>query len=121
MISTAVQSTLETIIANTCMVMGDEEIQCPYCVHKEEIAPVYLKEGVVGYSVNCEVVIIETTPEEVEILAVAVLSAMLALSGTTVESTTIDSVTHEGDSPDFDTDSKLYLNILRFTIETSNR
>jgi hypothetical protein len=46
---------------------------------------------------------------------------LLKLEGTTIDSTVIDSVTWDGDIPDFDVESKLYVNVLKFTILTSNR
>jgi hypothetical protein len=121
MISTAIQSTIEEIIPNTFVAMGDEDIICPYCVHKEESEVQYLKSGIAGYSVICEVAIIDNTPEEVEALVQSVKDALLKLEGTTTDSTVIDSVTWDGDIPDFDVESKLYVNILKFTILTSNR
>jgi hypothetical protein len=121
MISTALQSTIEAIIPNTYLAMGDEGITVPYCVHKEAATPEYLKSGIVGYSYVCEVAIIDTLPEALETLVQSVKNAIIALEGTTVSSTKFDSVIWDGDEPDFDIDSKMYINILKFTIETSNR
>ena len=121
MISTALQNTIVAIIPNTFLSMGDEGIITPYCVHREVGAADYLKEGIVGYSYACEVVIIDDLPEAVEVLVQSVKNAIIALSGTTVSGTNIESVIWDGDEPDFDTENKMYLNILRFTIETNNR
>lgn len=121
MISAAIQSTLIAIIPNTFMAMGDEEIVTPYCVHKESSVSEYLKEGLSGYSYTCEVLIIDEFPEAVETLAMSVIPALEAQAGTTVNDTSIDAVTFDGDDPDFDIESKLYINVLKFTIETSNR
>jgi len=121
MISTALQATLVALIPNTFLAMGDEEILTPYCVHKETGTPEYLKSGIAGYSYSCEVLIIDDLPEKVETLVQSVQAAILALEGTTVNDTTFESVILEGDDPDFDIESKMYINILTFTIETSNR
>jgi hypothetical protein len=121
MISTAIQSTIEVIIPNTFMAMGDEEIITPYCVHKEIGSAEYLKTGISGYSYSCQIAIIDKTPEGVETLVQSVKDAIIALAGTTKESTKLDSVTWDSDEPDFDVESKLYINIITFTIETSNR
>jgi hypothetical protein len=121
MISTALQTTLAAIIPNTFLAMGDEAIITPYCVHKEVASPEYLKAGISGYSYACEILIIDDLPETVETLVQSVKSAVIALAGTTASSTTIASVIWEGDEPDYDIESKMYINILRFTIETSNR
>jgi len=121
MISAALQSTLVAIIPNTFLAMGDEEISAPYCVHKEIATPEYLKNGIAGYSYDCSIAIIDDLPEDVEALVQSVKNSVLALAGTTLSSTSFESVIWEGDEPDFDTESKLYVNILKFTIETSNR
>ena len=121
MISTALQITLAAIIPNTYLAMGDEEIPAPFCVHKEVVTPQYLKVGIVGYTYDCSIAIIDALPEDVEALVQSVKNAVIALAGTTVSGTIIESVIWEDDEPDFDTESKLYVNILKFTIETSNR
>ena len=121
MISAAIQSTLLGIIPNTFFAIGDEKIITPFCVHKESGTPINLKSGLVGYTYQCEVVIIDDLPEKVETLVMSVKAALEALAGTTVSTTIIDAVTFEGDDPDFDTEDKMYINILRFTFETSNR
>jgi hypothetical protein len=121
MISTAIQSTLAAIIPNTYFALGDEEIVTPYCVHKESGIPEYLKIGIVGYSYSCEIAIIDDTPEKVETLVQSVKNAILALDGTTVSSTSFKGITWEGDEPDYDSESKMYVNILSFTILTLNR
>lgn len=121
MISTALQSTIAAIIPNTYFAMGDEAIITPYCVHKESGVPEYLKVGIVGYNYNGEIVIIDDTPEKVETLVQSVKNAILALDGTTVSSTSFKGITWEGDDPDYDPESKMYINILRFTILTLNR
>lgn len=121
MISTAIQSVLVGIIPNTYLAMGDENIVVPYCVHKERGTPQYLKAGISGYSYECEIVIIDDLPEAIETLSVSIKTALEALVGTTSSNTKIESVVFEGDEPDYDTESKLYLTVMRFTIETSNR
>jgi hypothetical protein len=121
MISTAIQTTVANIITNTYMSMGDEGIITPYCVHKEVGTPEYLKAGITGYSYNCEIAIIDDTPDKVETLVQSVKNAIVALKGTTVSSTTFDSVIWESDEPDFDIDSNMYVNIITFTILTANR
>ena len=121
MISAAIQTELKKIITNTYLVMGDEGIVTPYCVHKEAGVPQYLKQGLIGYLYDCEVVVIDKTPGAVETLAMRIKTALEALAGTTTNSTKIDGVEFTGDAPDYDVESKLYINILSFTIETSNR
>jgi hypothetical protein len=121
MISTAIQSAIVGIIPNTYLAMGDEQILTPYCVHKETATPEYLKEGIIGYSYLCEIAIIEKNPEALETLIQSVKNAIIALAGTTASSTKFDSVIWDSDDPDFDMESKMYTNIIRFTIETSNR
>jgi hypothetical protein len=121
MISAAIQSTISAIIPNTFMAMGDEEILTPYCVHKETGTPEYVKAGISGYSYICEVAIIDDTPDKVEALVQSVKDAIIALAGSSKESTKFDSVIWDNDEPDFDIQDKMYTNIIRFTIETSNR
>lgn len=121
MISAAVQSTLVAIIPNTFLAMGDEDVATPYCTHKETGEPEYVKEGICGYSYDCQVIIVDDTPEKVETLVQSVKNAMLALTGTTVSSTYIELVVWEGEDPDFDMEDKMYYNILSFTIKTLNR
>jgi hypothetical protein len=121
MISTAIQNTIVALIPNTYFVMGDESILTPYCVHRELATPEYLKEGIAGYSYDCEVVIIDDTADKVEDLVQSVKNAIIALAGTTVSSTKFDSVMWEGEDPAFDEQDKMYVNTLKFTIETSNR
>jgi hypothetical protein len=121
MISQAIQKAIQAVIPNTYFAMGDEEILTPYCVHKEAGTPQLCKEGLLGYSFSCEVVIIDDLPEKVETLARSVISALAALQGTTSKGTKIEAVTFDGDDPDYDAESKLYVTLLRFTIETNNR
>jgi hypothetical protein len=121
MISAALQTTLAAIIPNTFIAIGDEEIQTPFCVHKERENPQSLKEGISGYEYACEIAIIDDTPDAVETYKQSIISALNALAGTTVSSTQIDMVDYQGDDPDFDIESKLYTTILSFLIETRNR
>jgi hypothetical protein len=121
MISSILQSTLSGIITNTFFAIGDQEIVVPFCVHKEQESPLRLKEGIIGYEYQCEVAIIDDTPDAIETYKESIIAAFEALIGTTVSGTRIDQVDYITDSPDFDTDSKLYTNILTFVIETRNR
>lgn len=121
MVSAAIQSTLVAIIPNTYLAMGDENIITPYCTHKEVATPDYVKEGICGYSYDCEILIIDDTPEKVETLVQSVKDAMLALTGTTVSGTIIELVVWDGEEPDFDIESKMYINILKFSVQTLNR
>jgi len=121
MISAAIQTAIAAIIPNTYTAMGDEEIITPYCVHKESGEPQYLKAGIVGYEYQCEVAIIDDTPDAVELLVQSVKNAILALAGTTSSSTAISSVTWLADDPDFDPDARMYISLLKFLIHTTNR
>lgn len=121
MITAAVQSTLEAIIPNTFDAMGDEQISTPFCVHKEAGTPEYVKEGICGYSYDCEVMIVDDTADKVETLVQSAKNALLALTGTTTSGTVIELVVWDSDDPDFDVDNKMYYNILKFTIQTLNR
>ena len=121
MISAAIQSVIQNIIPNTYSIMGDEEILTPYCVHKETGTPEYLKAGISGYSYSVEIAIIDDTPDKVETLIQSVKNAIIALQKTTNSSTSIDAVAWESDTPSFDSESRLYINVLTFTILTSNR
>lgn len=120
MISEAIQATVVAIIANTNVNIGDEKIVTPFCVHNEtELPPSLLKEGVDGYNFNVEIMIIDTLPDLVNANVVLVRAAIEALAGTTVNSTAFEQVNYEGDDPGFDTESRLYANIIRFTIEVN--
>jgi len=120
MISAAIQTTLEGIITDTFIAIGDEDIQVPFCVHQERETPIRLKEGIAGYAYDCDVAIVDDSPDDVNTYKGSIISALEALAGTTVESTVINTVSYEGDDPDFDQESRLYTNILRFYIETAN-
>lgn len=121
MISEAIQETLEDIITNTYIAIGDEDIDLPFCVHTEREVPVRLKEGVVGYEYEAEIVIVDDSPDDVEDLKQSIISAIEALTGTTVESTSISSAEYLGDEPMFDQEAHEYATVLRFNIETNNR
>ena len=120
MLSTALQSTLAGIITNTFFAIGDEKIAVPFCVHSERQNPVRLKSGVVGYEYEVEIAVIDDSPDDVESLKQQIITAIEALSGTTASSTTIEAAEYLGDDPGFDQESKLYISILRFIIQTSN-
>jgi hypothetical protein len=120
MLSAAVQSTLAGIITNTFFAIGDEEIQVPYCVHRELQRPERMKSGVSGYEYDVEIAVIDSSPDAVETSKQSIRTALEALEGTTKESTAIDFVEYLGDEPDHDEESNLYTNVLRFIITTSN-
>lgn len=122
MISEAIQATIVAIIPNTFAIVGDEEIITPYCVHTEtELPPTLLKEGVINYNYSVEVLIIDDLPDNVNTKVNSVRTAIEALAGTTVNSTSFEQVNYEGDDPGFDQESRLYANNIRFTIETKTR
>lgn len=120
MIAEAIQAALSAIIPNTYTEIGDEGVSAPFCIHSESETEVRLKSGVIGYEVAVEVAIIDNTPDLVKTKSVSVIAALMALGETTNMGTIINSVNYEGDAPGFDQDSRLYANMLRFTIETSN-
>jgi hypothetical protein len=120
MLSAAIQSTLAGIITNTFFAMGDEDIQAPYCVHREIQHPQRLKSGMSGYEYDVEIAIIDTSPDNVETKKTSVRAALEALEGTMTEETAIEIVEYMGDDPDFDIESNLYTTILSFRIESSN-
>jgi hypothetical protein len=120
MISAALQTTLMGIIPNTFIAIGDEEIAAPFCVHSERQSPVRLKRGVAGYEYECEIAVIDDSPDDVEAYKQSIRTAIEALEGTTASSTSIELVDYLGDDPGFDQESKLYINILRFIIQSSN-
>lgn len=121
MISEALQSVIVAIIPNTYPSIGDEGIAVPFCVHEENDEPIYLKEGIAGYSWTCEIAIVHSTPDAAEALAVSVKAAAEALAGTTNHTTIIESVSYEGSAQGFDQASREYLRILQFIIQTKNR
>ena len=121
MISAAIQSTLTGIITNTYIAIGDEEILTPYCVHQERETPLKLKEGLIGYEYECEIAVIDDSPDSVETYKQSIITALEALAGTTVSGTNILMVDYLGDDPGFDQEDKMYTTIMRFLIETSNR
>jgi hypothetical protein len=51
----------------------------------------------------------------------SVKNAILLLAGSTKSNTTIQGVIWEGDEPDYDAEAQMYISIIMFTIETSNR
>ncbi len=121
MISAAIQAKLAAIIPRTYLAIGDEDIEAPFCTHTETERELLLKEGNDGYEYDCAIAIIDDSPDDVETLKQSVITAIEALAGTTTNSTKIDSVAYQGDDPGFDEESKLYITILSFLIETSNR
>lgn len=121
MISTAIQITLQAIIPNTFLEMGDEKISLPFCTHREKGETEYVKTGIIGYDYECTVLIVDSTPESVEAYAAQIINALTGLTGTTTGGTIIDLVVFEGDNPEFDEESKNYYNILTFGIKTTNR
>lgn len=120
MISEAIQTKCVTVIANSFSEIADEE-NTPFCIHSESETPLLLKEGLDGYSYEVEIFIVDTSPDSVKTKSVSMITAIEALKGTTTNGTKIDMVNYEDDKPGFDVESRLYGNLLRFTIETSNR
>ncbi len=121
MISDAIQDAVEAVIPNTYQSIGDEEITLPYCIHEETDTPEYLKEGLSGYAWNVEIGIVHSTPDAAEALAVSVIAAVEALAGTTSHTTVIETVEYQGSEPGFDQETREYLKLLRFNINTKNR
>jgi hypothetical protein len=123
MIGEAIQATVAAIIPNTfAIVVLDDEITAPYCVHTEtELEPTYLKAGLLNYNYAVEILIIDELPDNVSTKVALVRAAIEALPGTTVNSTAFEQVIFEGDDPGFNEESRMYANNLRFTIETKTR
>jgi hypothetical protein len=120
MISEAIQVEVQKVITNTAFAIEGEEIEVPFCVHKEKQTPVRLKSGVSGYENSCELMIIDKLPDSVETLKTRVRTAIEAMEGITISGTAIESVDYLGDDPDFDMQSQMYYTIMNFNIETSN-
>ncbi len=120
MLSAALQTALVGIITNTFIAIGDEDIEAPFCVHSEKQTPVRLKSGVAGYEYECEIAVVDSTPDSIETYKASIRSALEGLEGTTSQGTAIEVVEYLGDDPGFDQESKLYISILRFLIQTSN-
>lgn len=121
MISNAIQAVVQAVIPTTFQTIGDENIAVPYCIHEESDVPELLKEGVASYNWTCEIGIVHSTADAAETLAVSVIAAVEALAGTTNDSTVIDAVEYLGSDPGFDQNTREYLKLLRFNIQTRNR
>ncbi len=121
MITSAIQGKLSAVIPNTFTLVGDEEIAAPYCIHRENGTPIYLKAGMIGYSYDCEVAVIAALPDQIETYAAQIITGMESLAGTITSGTSVNTVTFTGDEPDFDYEDRLYTNLLRFIVETTNR
>jgi hypothetical protein len=80
MLSAALQTTLAGIITNTFFAIGDEDIAAPFCVHSERQTPVLLKSGVAGYEYDCEVAVIDSSPDNVETKKKLIITAIEALA-----------------------------------------
>jgi hypothetical protein len=121
MISTAIQAKCSNIIKNTFFVMGDEAIKVPYCVHREVLSDIFRnKETIHLYNWDVEVVIIHNSPDALGSYAASIISAIEGLAGTTTNNTTFTASKFEGTEPDFDTKDRLYINILKFNIDSIN-
>lgn len=121
MIGEAIQKKLATVIPNAYNEVGDEGIKAPFCTHSEKETPLRNKAGISGYEYAVEILIANKTADLVKSQSVLIIAAIEALQGTTDEGTTIRGVTYEGDDAGFDRESRLYGNLITFTIETSNR
>jgi len=122
MISQAIQTKLVALIPRSYFSIGDEDIQAPYCVHRENcVGYSEHKAGSKEYTYEVEIAIIEDKPGELETLANSVRAAITALEGQTTNSTYIQDVTYMGDSPEYDDEEKLYVTVLRYSITTTNR
>jgi hypothetical protein len=121
MINDAIQAVVSAVIPNTFQSIGDEKIPVPYCIHESTDNPEYLKEGLSGYEWTTEIGIIHSTADAAESLAVNVIAAMEALGGTTRNSTIIETVQYMGSEPGFNEQTREYLKLLRFIINTKNR
>jgi hypothetical protein len=122
MIGEAIQSTLGAIIPNTFSQIGDEGIRTPFCIHEEnEQEPLYLKDGVTECNWAVEIAIVDDSPDSCEELALLVIDAVNALAFTTVNNTEFGPITYLGKDPGFDSQTKEYIRVLRFSIITQNK
>ena len=121
MITDAIQSALQAIIPNTFTTIGDEEIETPFCIHEERDEPIYVKDGIAGYTWGVEVAIIDDSPDRAEELAASGIGAINALAHTSASGTEIGAITFLGAEPGFDQQTKEYIRILNFQIITTNR
>lgn len=121
MIGEAIQKKLAAVIPNAYNEIGDEGIKAPFCTHSEKESVRRNKEGISGYEYTVEILIANKTADLVKAQSVLVIAAIESLQNTTDEGTVIKGVTYEGDDAGFDRESRLYGNLITFTIETSNR
>lgn len=122
MITQAIQTALVAITPNTYGKMGDEVIKAPYCVHREQcVGYTELKDNSKEFVWEVEVALIEDSSGNLETLSESARAAVIALEGTTTNSTRIQDVTFMGDAPDYDDEEKLFVTIQRYSITTTNR
>lgn len=121
MIGEAIQAAIAAIIPNTFATVADEGVIAPFCIHTERDTPEYLKEGISGFMWDCEIAVVNKTPDLVETNAMQIKTALEALEGTTSNSTVIESVSFEGSDQGFDETSRLYMKVIQFIINTKNR
>jgi len=121
MITQAIQGKCKAVMPQSYTSIGDENFNAPYCVHRENATPEYMKGVIVQWIYECEIAIVCVDPADLESNATSIRSGIEALEGTVTNGTTIQDVTYLGDTPDYDQEEKLYVTLLRFQITTKNR
>ena len=120
MILEALHTKINPII-NAFPLVGDIEADVPFAVYNADVIPLWSKQGIIGYEYTVIINVIDTDLNRCISNSELINTAILALAGTTTNSTKIDSVQFQGENHDFNNVSMAYVNELKYTILTNNK
>jgi hypothetical protein len=90
-------------------------------VHIEKGEPIRSKNGLEGYSWDVEVILITLNPATRATYTASIITAIEAMSATTVKSTKVDEAFYVSETPLFDEETGLYGTNILFNVISSNR
>lgn len=121
MLLDALYSTINPIV-QASPVIAEFDAEVPVCVYQAESTPIRIKDGIIGYDHNVSIALIDDDLDRINTNTVAIIAAILAMNGNTIESTTItDALLTTENGVIFDKQTNTYQNSFEFSIETNNR
>lgn len=119
MIIQAIHNTINPVITAYAM-LGDIEAIVPFAVYSIDQRPMYDKEGITAYENSLDVSVVDTDAERCVTKSGLVITALLGLEDTVVDTTVFDIARLTRQTMRFDDKAQAYINYIQVTLITQN-